>query len=100
MAVEHGAGDEVARQRRQFAGVNSPLQRQFAREVVLAMHDQRLNQVQLADRSGVAANYITRLLKGKAEGSLSTWSQLFDALGLTLVVRPVALDEAGDPADQ
>lgn len=63
------------------------LQATMAQAVVVAMHAQHLNQVQLAERAGVTPTFVSRLLSGRAEGSLTTWEKLLRAAGLTVTLH-------------
>ncbi len=53
-----------------------------------AIKHKKLSRSDIAERSGLRADHIDKLLNGRRVGTAETWTQLLDALGLELVVKP------------
>ena len=74
-------------------------------QVLRAMDDQSITQVELAKRMGCTQQYVSNLLKGSSNMTLETIARLENALGIDLVKsavpsRPQYLsDSAGEKLD-
>ena len=74
----------------------------FAEALYIAMEDQGVTRAELARRLGTAQAYITRVLGGHANFTLTTMTKLAMALGLQLEVglRPQNLPSTAAKADE
>ena len=71
-------------------------------QVLRAMEEQSITQVELAKRMGCTQQYVSNLLKGSSNMTLETIARLENALGIDLVKsavpsRPQYLSEKLDP---
>jgi len=62
-----------------------PLQRWLAARVLTRIGATRTTQAELAERCGVTAAYMSQLLNGRREGSLSMWDRILREAGCPLV---------------
>jgi transcriptional regulator with XRE-family HTH domain len=56
--------------------------------VRIEMLKRNVTQTELAEAVGVSRQYLNKLLHGHADGGLETWEQIFDKVGLELIVQP------------
>lgn len=63
-------------------------------EVRVAMVRQKVTQVELAERVGLARSHVSALLNGHRGRLPEAWQKLLDGLGLELVVMPKRSDRS------
>jgi transcriptional regulator with XRE-family HTH domain len=61
--------------------------------VRLELIRQNMTQTTLADRIGVSRQYLSKMLRGHADGRVDTWRRLLAELNLELVVEPAPGDD-------
>jgi predicted XRE-type DNA-binding protein len=62
-------------------GGMTKIQSILSKEVRWGLCQQRMSQKALAELVGVSQKHLSLMLSGRAEGTLSMWQQLIDAVG-------------------
>ncbi len=73
------------------------LRERLARQVVALLEARGWSKADLADEANVSLKHVQQVLDGRRQGTLAIWSTLFEALGYSIAIAPVAVvvkDEA------